>query len=219
MCSGGRLVADIVAGTYEQPLVPELAESLTMTAEGAWVVWAYKLAREGGDRFLPLTGRGSYPADAVAECLTVRGPRRWWQDNAQPGGHTAPQPSCTCGFHALSAPLGGAPAMGLVRLTVALSGRVLVFETGGAELLFRAERQTVVRVERPEALWDRRRRRPDDPEGRLARQPAGLPSGAGPARLALPSQAVRVAVRDDAGWCRVTQQPSRAAGASELVEA
>ncbi len=73
MCEGGRLVADFVAGTCEKPDVPELAGSLTTTVDGAWVVWAYKLAREEGDRFIPCRGIGSYPAEAQAECMP--GPR------------------------------------------------------------------------------------------------------------------------------------------------
>jgi hypothetical protein len=223
MCSGGRLVADFVAGTCEQPTVAEVADSLTMTAEGAWVVWAYKLAREDGDRFVPLTGRGSYPADAVAECLCGPGPGRRWQVNRGRDGHTVPDPSCTCGFHALSAPTAGVfpsgPGVGLVSLTVALSGRVLAFEAGGGQLLFRAGRQTVVRVERRQVVREDRRRRPDDPAGFLARRPAGLPSGAGPARLALPWRPTRVAVHDDAGWCRATEEPTWVPLPPELVEA
>jgi hypothetical protein len=220
MCSGGRLVADFVAGTCEQPLVPELWDSLTLTAEGAWVVWAYKLAREDGDRFVPLTGRGSYPTDAVSECLSEPGPGRRWLLNPGRGGHSSPDPSCTCGFHALSSPIPGpfiaGRSPGLVSLTVALSGRVLVFDTVGGQLLFRAGRQTVVRVERspvrPE--W---KRRPDDPAGYLARRPTDLPSGAGPAWLVLPSPTIRVAVHDDAGWCSVTPVPGPALRSPELV--
>ena len=72
MCQGGRLLADFVAGTREQPNVPELAGNLAHTVEGEWVVWAYKLARPHSDEFLPLTGRGGpYPADAQAECSVV----------------------------------------------------------------------------------------------------------------------------------------------------
>jgi hypothetical protein len=224
MCSGGRLLADFVAGTYERPAVAELADNLTMTADGTWVVWAYKLARDGGDRFVPLTGRGSYPADAVAECLCPPGPGRRWQVNRERDGHTVPDPACTCGFHALSTRTAGVLAagpgvVGLVSLIVALSGRVLAFEAGGGKLLFRAGRQTVVRVERPHGRPEAWRRGPDDPAGFLARRPADLPSGAGPARLALPSRPIRVAVQDDAGWCRGTDEPTGAPHPHELVEA
>ena len=67
MCSGDRLVADFVAGTGAQPGLPgELEEHLTTTADGLWVVWAYKVARQAGDRFIPLTGGSGYPADAGA---------------------------------------------------------------------------------------------------------------------------------------------------------
>ena len=174
MCSGGRLVADFVAGDCQQPSVPELADNLTMTANGAWVVWAYKLARESGDQFIPMTGRGSYPADAQAECLAaVRGPWPRHPLERQAGRHTAPEPCCTCGFHALSAPQSGpqpgprpygltplAPQpgflpSGVVCLTVALSGRVLVFEWPGGGFLFRAARQTVG-ARRPSARHERK---------------------------------------------------------------
>jgi hypothetical protein len=224
MCSGGRLVADFVAGTHDEPLVPELSDNLTMTANGTWVVWAYKLAREagGGNQFIPLTGRGSYPADAVAECLCAPGPGRRGLVNRGPVSHTAPDPSCTCGFHALSSATTSVfPAgrgVGLVSLTVALSGRVLAFEMG-AQLLFRAGRQTVVRVEQQSRLRDPQRRRPGDPSGSMARLPIDHPSGAGPARLVLPSRAARVAVHDDAGWCSVPDEPAWALRSRELVEA
>jgi hypothetical protein len=54
MCRGDRLVADFEAGADTSPIVPkELQEHLTVTADGLWVVWAYKLARQHGDRFIP----------------------------------------------------------------------------------------------------------------------------------------------------------------------
>jgi len=201
MCSGDRLVADFVAGAGARPDLPEeLEEHLTTTVDGLWVVWAYKLARQEGDRFVPLTGGSGYPADARAECR-FRGAR---------GAHGAPDPGCTCGFHALSSQrLPGLPVgMGGFRaLTVALSGRVLAFDWRGGGVLWRAERQTVVRIERP-ARFDwmeevpRRRRRPDDPDGRLAVLPAGPPRDSGPVRLNLPvSCPVLPVCHDDAGWC------------------
>ena len=115
MCRGGRLVADFVAGTSTRPVVPEgIQEYLTVTADGLWVVWAYKLARPSGDLFVPLRGGSGYPADAQAECRP-RGAR---------GTHRVPDPECTCGFHALSdRKLPGLPAWGgFSALTVALSG-------------------------------------------------------------------------------------------------
>jgi len=171
MCHGGRLLADFVAGSREQPNVPELAGSLTHTAEGEWVVWAYKLARPQHGGFVPLTGRGGpYPADARAECSlpperrSVRIPaggagafsiqRAALMDNR----HSAPDPECSCGFHALSS-ISALSSMagpfsrrnswgGLACLTVVLSGRVLAFQWPGgpASVLFRAARQTVVSV-------------------------------------------------------------------------
>src|SRR5262249_26064565 len=112
MCRGGRLVADFVAGTDIRPgLSKELEEHVTLTADDLWVVWAYKLAWQFGDLFVPLSGGSSYPADARATCRLGR-------------AHDAPNPRCTCGFHALSnRGLPGLPA-GLDSnvLTVALSG-------------------------------------------------------------------------------------------------
>jgi hypothetical protein len=197
MCSGDRLVADFVAGIDARPGLPgELEEHLTTTVNGVWVVWAHKLARQAGDLFVPLTGGSGYPADARARCRFL-------------GAHDAPDPGCTCGFHALSSRrLPGLPVRrGLTALTVALSGRVLAFEWAGEGVLWRAERQTVVRVERPipfdrreEALG--RRRYPGDPDGRPAVVPAATPRDSGPIRLSLPvSSPVLPVGHDDAGWC------------------
>jgi hypothetical protein len=205
MCSGDRLVADFVAGTGARPGLPaELDEHLTTTVDGLWVVWAHKLARPEGDLFVPLRGGPGYPADAWATCR-----RR--------SGHDAPDPRCTCGFHALS---GGMlpelhPGRGLTVLTVVLSGRVLAFEWAGGGVLWRAERQTVVRIERPTVVRIERpapssraeavpggRRHPDDPDGRLAAVPAVTPRDSGPVRLNLPvSSPVLPVCHDDAGWC------------------
>src|SRR6266568_3029727 len=199
MCSGDRLVADFVAGTDARPGLPEeLEEHLTATVDGLWVIWAHKLARQVGDLFVPLTGGAGYPADARAECR-FRGVR---------GAHDVPDPGCTCGFHALSSrTLPGLPVgHGFTALTVALSGRVLAFEWPGAGVLWRAERQTVVRIERA-ALSDRmegvlgRRRHPGDPDGRPAVVPAVTPRDSGPVRLNLPvSCPVLPVCHDDAGW-------------------
>src|SRR5215472_14785559 len=161
MCMAKRLIADCVAGTSARPGLPEdLHEHLTTTVDGLWVVWAYKLARPVGDLFVPLTGGSGYPADARAECRR-RGVR---------GAHAAPDPRCTCGFHALSSRgLPGLPVgHGFMALTVALYGRVLAFEWAGDGVLWRAERQTVVRIERPAGFGRAegvlgRRRRPGDP--------------------------------------------------------
>jgi hypothetical protein len=96
---------------------------------------------------------------------------------------------------------------GFTALTVALSGRVLAFEWAGEGVLWRAERQTVVRIERP-ALPDRaegvpgKRRHPGDPDGRPAVVPAATPRDSGPMRLNLPvSCPVLPVCHDDAGWC------------------
>ena len=200
MCRGDRLVADFVAGTDARPGLPEeLGEHLTTTVDGLWVVWAHKLARQEGKLFVPLTRGAGYPADAKAECRR-RGGR---------GAHDAPDPKCTCGFHALSSrEFPGLPAVsGLTALTVVLSGRVLAFEWAGGGVLWRAERQTVVRIDRA-APFDLtaglpvRRSHPDDPDGRLAIVPAATPRDSGPVRLNLPvSCPVLPVCHDDAGWC------------------
>jgi hypothetical protein len=229
MCSGSRLVADVVAGTRERPDVPEVAASLTTTIEGEWVIWAYKLARQSGDRFVPLSGRGSYPVDAEAECLAP-GPSRRWPAAGVGAAHRPPEPFCTCGFHALSTPSLRFALPGFVCLSVVLSGRVLAFEMGQSSLLFRAQRQTVVRVDGrfpghvPDGRgWTgalpTRLRRPDDPSGSLARRPHDVPRGAGPERLALPSGFERVALQDDAGWCAVAAPAVRRAAVPDLVDA
>ena len=198
MCSGGRLVADFVAGTRARPGLPEeLDEHLTTTVDGLWVVWARKLARQAGDLFVPLTGGSGYPADARATCRRFR------------GAHDAPDPRCTCGFHALSnRRLPGLPAgEDCTALTVALSGRVLAFKWRGGGVLWRAERQTVVRIDRSgPSVWTdavpAKRRHPDDPDGRLAVVPAATPRDSGPVRLNLPvSCPVLPVCDDDAGWC------------------
>lgn len=139
MCIGGRLLADFRAGTCEQPEVPDVVgECLTTTVDGHWVVWAHKVAKPDGDRFRPLVRGACYPADAVAECRAIFG--------RGSGRHAAPDPACTCGFHALSRPWFIQSA-GAVCLEVALSGRILAYEWPQQGVLFRAERQTVMRVE------------------------------------------------------------------------
>lgn len=214
MCRGGRLIADFTAGTVGQPDLPaEIGEHLTRTVDGLWVVWAHKLARQQGELFVPLTGGPGYPADARAVCRPLR--RRMWTASTGNEDHDAPDPGCTCGFHALSSPeLRGLPPVNWFaqRLTVGLSGRVLAFEWPGGGVLWRAERQTVVRVQSPE--WDDAwsdypglRRRPDDPEGDLSALPVTGPHDSGPVRLTLPASPPVLSVcRDDAGWC----EPSRA---------
>jgi hypothetical protein len=197
MCRGDRLIADFVAGTDARPGLPEaLQEHLTTTVDGLWVVWAHKLARQEGDLFVPLTGGSGYPADARAKCRLGR-------------AHDAPDPGCTCGFHALSSRrLPGLPVhRHLTTLTVALSGRVLAFEWRGEGVLWRAERQTVVRIERstrsgqPEAVLSQRRH-PGDPDGRAAVVSPAAPRDSGPVRLNLPvSSPVLPVCHDDAGWC------------------
>ena len=200
MCRGDRLIADFVAGTDARPRLPEeLGEHLTTTVDGLWVVWAHKLAWQEGDLFVPLTGGSGYPADARATCR-FRGAR---------GAHDAPDPRCTCGFHALSSRrLPGLPTgRGVTKLTVALSGRVLAFTWAGEGVLWRAERQTVVRVDQPAPFYraeriPAKRRHPDDPDGRAVAVPAATPHDSGPVRLNLPASVpVLTVCHDDAGWC------------------
>ncbi len=190
MCHGGEFLADFCAGTRERPQVPEVIERcLTATPEGVWVVWARKVARPWGDQFKPMTGSGSYPADAYALCR--RG-----------GRHKAPSRSCSCGFHALSDPWAPfPPGVGFVHLEVALSGRILAFEWQGGGVLFRAARQTVMRVTQPLEVWSPRPP-PEEPGGRLARQVGQDPRGADSCRLSLPAnRAAVISVADDAGYC------------------
>jgi hypothetical protein len=217
MCRGGRLVADFVAGADTRPAVPEeLDEHLTVTTDGQWVVWAYKLAFPVGREFKSLTGGRVYAADAQAVCRL----------RSQQSDHRAPDPECSCGFHALSdrsLPRLPQADPDLARLTVALSGRVLAFEWSGSGILWRAERQTVVSVDQPDRpYWPdrtgpasrlpRERRRPDDPEGRLAAVAGATPRDSGPVRLHLPAFVPVLPVSDDdAGWCAGSSGPAPAA--------
>jgi hypothetical protein len=197
MCTGGRLLADFTAGTETRPDLPaQIEEHLTITVAGLWVVWAHKLAEPAGDLFVPLTGGSGYPADARATCR-VR------------GKHDAPEPGCTCGFHALSS--RALPRLRVCRelaaLTVALSGRVLAFEWAGGGVLWRAERQTVVSVDRKVPFTrtepaPRNFRDPGDPDGHPAALRVPDPRDPAPVRLDLPVACPTVPMRhDDAGWC------------------
>ena len=183
MTTGGPLLADFEAGTFRRPEVPDVVGAcLTTTADGRWVVWAYKVARRAGDMYRPLVGGEAYPVDAVATC-------RRDEDLRQP--HDAPDPGCTCGFHALSQPWFIRPR-DVVGLEVALSGRILAFEWPQGGVLLRSTRQTVMRIHPPTpgmaapaactpasdvavaptagAPPAPVRRRPDDPHGREARR-------------------------------------------------
>jgi hypothetical protein len=226
MCTGGRLLSDFTAGTDVRPdLAPRLDKHLTTTVDGRWVVWAYKLARPVGNMFVPLTDGASYPVDARARCR--HHPRRHVFRH-----HAAPDPECTCGFHALSSQSAIDSMLGyyvrkrgadhnIVALTVALSGRVLAFEWAGSVVLWRAERQTVVRVGRPDPTEPTRGylrrsagpisetprypRYPGDPDGRPAAVIPAPPRDSGPIRLDLPVSPPVVRVcHDDAGWCAVS---------------
>jgi hypothetical protein len=187
MCHGGRLIADFSVGTSERPDVPAVVQGcLTLTTDETWVVWAHKVAIPAGDKFLPLTGGDPYPHDAVAKCR--RGAR-----------HSAPHPACTCGFHAVSVPVPFFRSGRSGQLEVALSGRILSFDWPYDGVLFRAERQTVIRFSDappPPPLP------PADPAGRLAALRRRDPRDAGPIRLRLPHTAPpMVELEDDAGYC------------------
>ena len=196
MCHGGIRLADFLAGTPVRPEVPNIVhESLTKTADDVWLVKAHKLARPVGDRFQPLTGGEPYPYDAIATCrISERRP-----------AHGAPEPDCTCGFHALSEPWPAPQYPGLLPLTVVLSGRILAFEWPAGGLLFRAARQTVIGTD-VAALRAARgvatRRRPEDPDGIVVVNPGNHPENAGPARLRLPRRKPPTyAVREHAAYC------------------
>lgn len=192
MCSGGRFLVEFSAGTVERPDVPAvIQESLTLTADDTWVVWAHKVARPEGNKFRPLTGGDPYPRDAIASCLT--GAR-----------HEAPQRTCTCGFHALSTSAAPLVSFGAWQLDVALSGRILAFEWVGGGVLFRAERQTVIRT----APGSQPPGPPADPAGRLAARPTTHPRGAAPIGLRLPEGTPpTVELADDAGYCMIRPAP------------
>ena len=194
MCTGGRLLADFRVGTDTQPggLPDSVAATLTLTVDGLWVAWAHKVAFVVGNEFRALNG-SSYPADATASCNC--GQR-----------HEAPDRACTCGFHALSNPqdwlLKRASRFDdAALLSVALSGRVLAFEWPGSGVLFRAERQTVIRVVRRDGRQVPRQL-PGDSSGHPAITNGSPSSGSGAAQLRLPrATPPTVALNDDAGWC------------------
>ncbi len=111
MCRGGRLIADFEAGTSTTPDVPaELLEHLTVTVDGLWVVWAYKLARRRGGLFIPLRGD-----DGLSGRCQGRVPRRG------PAALTGP-------------PIPGAPAVSMPSRTpgcrAASPGRLLGADRG-----------------------------------------------------------------------------------------
>ena len=205
MCTGGRLLCDFTAGTTQLPrgLTSEIERCLAPTIDGRWVIWAYKVAFREGEDFRALTG-DAYPSDAQARC------------RLDPL-HVAPVAACTCGFHAVSAPNAGVvgllnrlerwrfktikigPSVSL--LSVVLSGRILAFEYGRHATLFRAERQTVVRVD------DDQKQR-DDPSGSREQSRPRRPVDVGPVRLDLPHDMPEtVGIADDAGFCVFRSRP------------
>jgi hypothetical protein len=89
-----------------------------------------------------------------------------------------------------------------LRLDVALSGRILAYEWDEGGVLFRAARQTVVRVHE------------EDPIGPRVRQPRG----AGPVQLRLPQASpAEVALVDDAGYCFLEVLPGVETAAGTLT--
>jgi hypothetical protein len=211
MCSGGRFLAGFTAGTAERPDVPDvIGESLTLTVDETWVVWAHKVAHPGGDwsrpatdRFRPLTGGEPYPRDAIASCLTG-------------ANHKAPKRNCSCGFHALSTAAAPLVSFGAWQLDVALSGRILAFEWAGGGVLFRAERQTVVCA----AATSDPPGPPADPAGWLAARPTTNPRGAAPIGLHVPTGTPpSVELADDAGYCMLRPDPIAPVGESVLAGA
>jgi hypothetical protein len=199
------LLADFTAGGATRPDVPGVvAGALVRTTEDRWVVWAHKIAQPVGRGFVPLNPRGGwYPRVAIARC---------WRG----GSHAAPDPLCTCGFHALTSPDGLPAGRGFERLEVALSGRILAveFRTG---VLYRAAEQAVLRIDprrpggplhlRPATTGGPadlvgRQSGPGDGDGDRIRRRSTTPRGSGPVRLALPSDPPTiVGVEDDAGLC------------------
>lgn len=148
MLSSGPVLADFVAGTHDRPDVPECVEpSLTRTADERWVVVGYKYGRRAGpDHFRALMRATEYPIEATATCEAG-------------ASHAAPEPSCTCGFHALNR-ADALPMPSGSLLEVMLFGRVVVNEWPRSHdlyafladareplMLFRAERQVILRAD------------------------------------------------------------------------
>ncbi len=221
MCRAGRFVADFRTGTVEAPSVPDLvARSLTQTVEGEWVVWGHKLARTAANGFMPLSGGDVYPTDAVAQCRNGRG-HGAPQPNCTCGFYAVSHPLDTVDFPgamrlqvvlsgrilAFECPWSPLPTRRtFVTGMVSVNGRTRTFGNAPTTddewpvdaLLFRAERQVVVRVDSPSTPPPP----PDDPGGRLAALAARHPRGAGPVRLSLPASAPEVVpVDDDSGYC------------------
>lgn len=221
MCEPGRFLADFRAGTLEVPAVPDsVARSLTQTVDGQWVVWAHKLARPAGDGFMPLSGRDVYPADAVAQCRN-RARHDAPQPNCTCGFYAVSHPldaEAVPGVVRLQVVLSGrilafecpsspVPTRRMfVGAMVRVGGHAMTFANGPAlddnwpanALLFRAERQTVARVDAPLAPPPR----PDDPGGHLSPLAVRGPRGAGPVRLRLAASTPPVVPVDDhAGYC------------------
>lgn len=220
MCRAGRFVAEFRAGTREAPRVPDVvARWLTQTVEGDWVVWAHKLARPAGDGFMPLSGGDAYPTDAVARCRNGGRHEAPQQDctcgfyavshaldsEAVPG-LVRLQVVLSGRILAFECPWSPVPTRRMfVTGMVRVNGRTMTFgndpepkdEWPADALLFRAERQTVVRVDGPATPPP-----PDDPGGDLAMLTGRRPRGAGPVRLSLrASTPAVVSVEDDAGYC------------------
>ena len=226
MCRAGRFVAEFRAGIHEAPRVPDVvASSLTQTVEGDWVVWAHKLARPAGDGFMPLSGGDAYPADAVARCRNG-GRHDAPQQTCSCGFYAVSHPlDALPGLLGLQVVLSGrvlafecpwSPVprrrmfvTGMVRV----NGRTMTFgnepepddDWPADALLFRAERQTVVRVAGPAPAPPP----PDDPGGDLSMLTGRRPRGAGPVRLSLrASTPAPVAVEDHAGCCVLGMDPA-----------
>jgi hypothetical protein len=103
-----------------------------------------------------------------------------------------------------------------LRLDVALSGRILAYEWDEGGVLFRAARQTVVRVHEEDPIGPRVP--PDDPDGLLACRSVRQPRGAGPVQLRLPQASpAEVALVDDAGYCFLEVLPGVETAAGTLT--
>lgn len=221
MCRAGRLLSEFRAGTGEAPRVPDVvARSLTQTVEGDWVVWAHKLARPAGDAFMPLSGGDAYPSDAVARCRNG-GRHDAPHQSCTCGFYAVSHALATDAMPGLArlqvvlsgrvlafeCPWSPVPTRRMfVTGMVSVNGRTMTFgndpqpddDWPGDAVLFRAERQSVVRVDETATAPPP----PDDPGGDLALLTGRRPRGAGPVRLRLrASTPAPVAVDDDAGYC------------------
>ena len=164
----------------------------------------------------PASGRSVHPADGSSRRL----PADARAECGRRGAHDAPDPRCTCGFHALSSQrLPGLPIGNVfAQLTVA------VVRTGARPSSGPAKECCGGRSGRPWSASSGRPLRPErsstgpvpghpgDPDGRLAVVSPATPRDSGPIRLNLPVSSPALPVgHDDAAGVRVQHVRDRRA--------